>query len=147
MRCDMEWVKKSYAWFILNSIAFVIFLSLIWAIFSQTRLVNAYNPYVYWIGSDMFRGAGQWAIRFLLLSLAMSPIYSIFGWRKALGLRKSAGLWAFAFAALHFCLFFADRFWWKIAFQPYFPIGLAAISVVALMAVTSNQFAMRLMKK
>jgi sulfoxide reductase heme-binding subunit YedZ len=143
----MEWFKKSYVWLFLNSIASLIFLQLLWAIYSETRLLNTYNPYAYWIGSTMFREAGQWAIRFLLISLAMSPIYSIFGWRRALGLRKSAGLWSFAFAALHFCMFFADRFWWKFAYEAYFPIGIAAISILALMALTSNQWAMRFMKQ
>jgi methionine sulfoxide reductase heme-binding subunit len=143
----MEWFKKSYAWLILNSIASLIFLSLLWTIYAKIRMMGAYYPTYGWIGSDMFRTAGHWAIRFLLISLAMSPIYSIFGWRKALGLRKSAGLWSFAFAALHFCMFFADWTWPKIAFQPYYPIGLTAISILALMALTSNKWAMRLMKK
>jgi sulfoxide reductase heme-binding subunit YedZ len=143
----MEWFKKSYAWLFLNSIAALIFLQLLWSIYSATHLISVYNPYVYWIGSTMFREAGQWAIRFLLISLAMSPIYSIFGWRRVLGLRKSAGLWACAFAALHFCMFFEDRYWWRIAYEPYFPIGIAAISILALMTLTSNQLAMRVMKK
>jgi methionine sulfoxide reductase heme-binding subunit len=143
----MEWIKKSYAWLILNSVACLIFLNLLWTIYAQIRALNAYNPYAYWIGSEMFRNAGHWAIRFLLISLAMSPSYSIFSWRKALGLRKSAGLWAFAFASLHVCMFFADRFWGKIVYEPYYPIGIAAISILSLMAVTSNQRAMRLMKK
>lgn len=143
----MEWFKKSYVWLVLNSIAACIFLSLLWAIYSRYQALTAYNPYYDAIGSDEFRAAGHWAIRFLVLSLAMSPIYYLFGWRKALGLRKSAGLWAFAFASIHFSLFFADRMWGKITVQAYYPLGIAAISILALMALTSNQFAMRLLKK
>ncbi|MEZ4719904.1 MAG: hypothetical protein R2851_28030 [Caldilineaceae bacterium] len=36
-----------------------------------------------------------------MLSLACTPANMLFGWRKALTVRKSLGLWAFTYAALH----------------------------------------------
>jgi sulfoxide reductase heme-binding subunit YedZ len=46
--------------------------------------------------------SGKWALRFLLLSLLMTPLNALFGWRNAVKLRKPAGLWAFEFGAIHF---------------------------------------------
>jgi sulfoxide reductase heme-binding subunit YedZ len=97
------------------------------------------------IGSPAFRQLGHWAIRFLLLSLAMSPLYYFTGWRTALRLRKPAGLWAFAFVVLHVWFFLLDGFWGKAWFQSYSKIGLAAFIILMLLAATSHRFAMRLL--
>jgi DMSO/TMAO reductase YedYZ heme-binding membrane subunit len=36
----------------------------------------------------------------------MTPLNTLFGWRSAIKLRKTLGLWAFAFGALHFLLLY-----------------------------------------
>jgi sulfoxide reductase heme-binding subunit YedZ len=150
----MNWLKKNWEWLLLNTIALVIFMTLLLPIIRQIRDIsdvfffgnNAFRQNE-WIGSEIFRHSGQWAIRFLVLSLAMSPLYYLFGWKAALKLRKPAGLWAFAFAVLHFRLFFADYTWGKITVQTYYWLGLAAISILAILAATSFTWSQRLLKK
>jgi len=48
---------------------------------------------------------GDWSLRFLLLSLAMTPLRSLTGWVWPLKLRRTVGLWAFAYICLHFSVY------------------------------------------
>ena len=102
-----------------------------------------------------FEQVGRWAVRMLLLCLAMTPLHRVFGWRAALKLRKPLGLWAFAFAAIHFADYLGlspnnpqyGLTWPETLTQPYILLGVVALVVLALLAVTSNQWAMRRLKK
>ena len=97
------------------------------------------------IGSYSFRLAGRFAIRCLTISLAVSPAVYFFGWRRLIPLRKWAGLWAFAFGALHLSFFFSDFFWRKVWGNTFVFFGLAALAILSLMALTSHRPAMRLL--
>ena len=96
-------------------------------------------------GSYQFRLAGRFAIRFLTLSLAISPAVHLFGWRRLVPLRKWAGLWAFAFALLHLSIFLSDNIWRKIWQQDFAIFGIAALIILILMALTSHRRAMKLL--
>ncbi|MDP3293625.1 MAG: protein-methionine-sulfoxide reductase heme-binding subunit MsrQ [Nevskia sp.] len=48
---------------------------------------------------------GDWSLRFLLLSLVMTPLRSLTGWIWPLKLRRTVGLWAFAYICLHFSVY------------------------------------------
>jgi sulfoxide reductase heme-binding subunit YedZ len=150
----MQWFKKNWPWAVFNSIALLIFLSLASQIFKTANdfkvffLFDGYfSTFGFDIGSPIFQQSGRWAIRFLLMSLAVSPIFYLTGWKQVIGLRKSAGLWAVAFVLIHFRLFFADITWQKIAYQDYFWIGLVAFGILCVLALTSHRWAMRFMKK
>lgn len=150
----MQWLKKNWLWAVFNSISLMIFLSLASQIFETVNdfkvifLFDGYiSSYHLKIGSPIFQQSGRWAIRFLLMSLAVSPLFYILGWKQLISLRKSAGLWAVAFALIHFRLFFANITWRKIAHHNYFWIGLVAFIVLCVLALTSHRWAMRWMKK
>ena len=150
----MEWFKKNWLWAVFNSIALLIFLSLLTQIIKTANDIKVFflfdghfSNYDLNIGSPQFQESGRWAIRFLLMSLAVSPLFYITGWKRLIGLRKSAGLWAVAFVLIHLRLFFGDVFWWKITYQNYYWIGLAGSIILGLMALTSHRWAMRFMKK
>jgi sulfoxide reductase heme-binding subunit YedZ len=93
----------------------------------------------------VFELAGRWAIRFLLLCLAMTPLNTYFGWRTGISLRKPAGLWAFGFGVLHFTSYvirlqetlsaLVDRW--------YVLLGLGGLLILSALAITSNRWAMR----
>lgn len=51
------------------------------------------------------RALGDWSLRFLLLSLAMTPLRSLTGWVWPLKLRRTVGLWAYAYICLHFAVY------------------------------------------
>jgi sulfoxide reductase heme-binding subunit YedZ len=93
--------------------------------------------------------SGKWAIRFLLICLAMTPLRILFGWNSAIKLRKSAGLWCFFFACFHLAFYSLEvDFGWLDLPQPLFIIlGLIGMSILLALAATSNRWAMRHLKK
>ena len=48
---------------------------------------------------------GLWALRFLILGLAMTPLRSLTGRGEPLKLRRTIGLWAYAYICLHFAVY------------------------------------------
>ena len=62
-----------------------------------------YNP----IQSLTFR-TGKTALVLLVLSLACTPLNSVFGFREAIKLRRPLGVYAFFYALGHFCIFLFD---------------------------------------
>jgi methionine sulfoxide reductase heme-binding subunit len=105
--------------------------------------------------------SGKWGIRFLLICLTMTPLHTFLRWSSALKLRKSAGLWAFGFGALHL-LQYAIETWepnraWRVngipwqwlawPIQLYIALGLVSITILAALAMTSNRWSMRRLGK
>jgi sulfoxide reductase heme-binding subunit YedZ len=93
--------------------------------------------------------SGKWAVWFLLLSLAMTPLNILFGWSGATRLRKPAGLWAFGFALLHVTLYFTQVSLRAVleSPQPYMLLGALGLLILAALALTSNRWAMQRLKK
>jgi sulfoxide reductase heme-binding subunit YedZ len=139
------WLRNNWRWALLNVSALAIMLTLLVQYANYTERIDTA------VFSPTFEYGGKWATRFLLLCLAMTPLNTLFGWRWALKLRKSAGLWAFGFAALHFLTYTQfrpfDLAWLGSDTQIYIVMGLAALFILSLMAITSNQRAMRWLGK
>lgn len=94
--------------------------------------------------------SGKWAVRFLLFSLAMTPLNSLFGWRYAVKLRKPAGLWAFGFGVLHFLYYVFDVWsdWLRYPIPHiYAVLGIAALAILVALAATSTRWAQKRMGK
>ena len=51
---------------------------------------------------------GDWAIRFLVITLAVTPIRRITGWNPVIQLRRMLGLFSFFYATLHFLTWFVS---------------------------------------
>ena len=51
---------------------------------------------------DITHRTGDWALRFLLLALAVTPIRKVTGWGWVADYRRMLGLFAFFYATLHF---------------------------------------------
>lgn len=93
---------------------------------------------------------GRYAIFFLILALASTPINTVFGFREVLKVRRTLGLYAFMYASLHFLLFagidyqFNMRLLSEVIFEkPYALVGLGAFIILILLAITSFKFWMR----
>lgn len=93
---------------------------------------------------------GLWALRFLLLSLAITPLRQLTGWTWLLRLRRMLGLHAFFHASLHFAAYLVLdlRGYWaevftEIAERPYITVGFLAWLLLVPLALTSTQAAMR----
>lgn len=105
------------------------------------------------IENPFFVAMGVWSIRFLLLSLLMTPLHAFLGWRYALKLRKPLGLAAFAFVSIHAYLHLSAKFttWQdfdliaRLTKPDYVVYGAIAFGILALMALTSFKPAMKLL--
>ncbi len=123
-------------------------------LYLEVRDVNPYKRFVPTTRENPFFGAtGTWSVRFLLLSLLMSPIYAFSGWRFALKLRKPLGLVAFAFVSIHAGIHLFTK-WnvyegWTLAERlsrpSYVIYGAIAFGILALMAATSIKPTMKFM--
>lgn len=117
-----------------------------------------------WLGWDWWRGnlsvdpiddftnrTGLAALNLLLLSLAVTPVNLLTGWRGVTVLRKSLGLWAFAYATLHLLVFVGLDYGFNLRFilldglpsKPYILAGLAALLILLPLAITSTRGWMR----
>jgi sulfoxide reductase heme-binding subunit YedZ len=88
---------------------------------------------------------GEWALRFLLVTLAVTPLRHALGQAWPLQLRRMLGLFAFAYAALHFTNYLLlDRAldWNEIVGdltkRPYIIVGATALLLLVPLAVTST---------
>ena len=93
---------------------------------------------------------GRTAVILLLASLACTPLNILLGWRQVLWLRKSLGLWAFGYAALHLLNFVGldhafnlnQIFQDAVLDKPYILAGLASLLILIPLAVTWSGGAM-----
>jgi sulfoxide reductase heme-binding subunit YedZ len=88
---------------------------------------------------------GDWTLRILLASLAMTPLRLLLGWSWPVTLRRLLGLFAFAYASLHFLVWVvADHFFdWPamgkdVLKRPYITVGVSALLLLLPLAATST---------
>jgi sulfoxide reductase heme-binding subunit YedZ len=93
---------------------------------------------------------GDWALRFLLLSLSVTPLRRLFGWRWVAPLRRTLGLTAFGYACSHFLTYLdLDHFfdWRSIAEdvleRRYVTAGFSAFLCLVPLAATSTRAMIR----
>ena len=93
---------------------------------------------------------GQWGLRFLLLTLTLTPLRRLTGWRWPLRLRRMLGLFAFFYLTLHFLtwVWLDQELGWAnvladIAKRPYVTVGFSAWLLLLPLALTSTRGMMR----
>ncbi len=98
------------------------------------------------------RASGEWTLRMLLLTLAVTPLRRLLGLHWLLRLRRMLGLFTFAYASAHFTTYiWLDQFFDITAIaddildRPFITVGFAALVLMAPLALTSNSFAIRRM--
>jgi len=94
--------------------------------------------------------SGEWSLRFLLLTLAMTPLKRILGHPWPLQLRRMLGLFTFFYASLHFLiwLILGQELSWHnilsdVAERPFVTVGFLAWLLLLPLALTSTRAAMR----
>jgi methionine sulfoxide reductase heme-binding subunit len=112
-----------------------------------------------WLGWDYFQGncsvnpiqditlrTGKAALVLLVLSLACTPVNTLFGWRQAISVRRTLGLYASFYASIHFLIFIGldYGFDWglmrlEVVEKPYVWVGASALAVLLLLAITSTR--------
>ena len=104
---------------------------------------------------------GIWTLRFIVITLAITPVRRLSGWNPIIRFRRMLGLFAFFYATLHFLTYvIGDRFasldfpdgfvawstfvnlmasiWEDIAKRPYITVGFIALVSMAPLAFTST---------
>lgn len=97
---------------------------------------------------------GEWALRFLLLTLAITPFRQIFRVAEIARLRRMIGLFAFFYASIHFLswMAFILAFRWlaiaeELVERPYITVGFLAYVILFLLGVTSTNSMVRRLGK
>lgn len=97
---------------------------------------------------------GTWALVSLLLSLAISPLKQMLGWSWLLLYRRMLGLYMFFYACLHFLSYLWLDHWFDwaeiihdISEHPYVLVGFTALVLSLPLALTSNQYMVRKLKR
>jgi len=89
---------------------------------------------------------GLWALRFLLASLAVTPLRHALRAPWLAPLRRTLGLWAFTYAALHLAIWLVldldlepGNLLEEVAKRPFVTLGLAAFLLLLPLALTSTR--------
>jgi sulfoxide reductase heme-binding subunit YedZ len=88
---------------------------------------------------------GDWALRFLLITLAITPLRKVLGLPELVRLRRMLGLFAFFYAGLHFSTYLVlDKFfdiseiWKDVLKRRFITVGFAAFLLLIPLAITST---------
>jgi sulfoxide reductase heme-binding subunit YedZ len=88
---------------------------------------------------------GLWALRLLMLTLAITPLRQLTGQAVLVRFRRMLGLWTFAYATLHLSAYLVLdlRGYWatifeEIAKRPYITVGFTAWLLLLPLAITST---------
>jgi sulfoxide reductase heme-binding subunit YedZ len=112
-------------------------------------LIGAFNLWGVSLGADpvheLLHTCGNWALKFLLITLCMTPLRDMthaIVWQR---LRRMFGLFAFFYVILHFAIYIvldqSDQLgavWQDIIKRPYITIGMLALLLLIPLAATST---------
>ncbi|GMT40316.1 MAG: protein-methionine-sulfoxide reductase heme-binding subunit MsrQ [bacterium] len=97
---------------------------------------------------------GIWTLRFLVITLTITPLRRLTGQAILVRFRRMLGLFTFFYASLHFLTYiWLDQYFdWPfivedIAEHPYIIVGFSTFLILLSMAVTSPRFMIRRMGK
>src|SRR5581483_5487293 len=101
--------------------------------------------------TEAIHQTGLWAIRFLMIALAVTPLRAALDWGRLLTLRRMIGVTALAYAAIHFLLYNVQQngrvlfVAAEIVHRFYLTIGFAVLLGLIALGATSTDAAMRRM--
>jgi len=91
------------------------------------------------------RSTGVWTLRFMLLTLAVTPLRVVSGWNDVIRVRRMLGLFAFFYGSLHLVTYlWLDQFFeWAaivkdVAKRPFITAGFSAYVLLVPLALTST---------
>ena len=107
-----------------------------------------------WLGANpaefITRSTGDWTLRFLLVTLTVTPLRRMTGWNWLLRLRRMLGLYAFFYGVMHASsyagfdqIFDFSEILADIAKRPFIAVGFAALLLMVPLAVTSTNAMVR----
>lgn len=94
----------------------------------------------------MVRHLGDWALRLLVLTLALTPLRHLTGSTRPVRYRRMVGLWAFAYAVLHVAAYVVvdiglhlPTLVSDLTQRPYIMAGMAGLVTLVPLAATSTK--------
>ena len=131
------------------SIFFMAFIPFIWLLLKVFQNDLGPDP-----AQALSIETGEWTLRFLLLTLAITPFRQIFRMVEIARLRRMIGLFAFFYASIHFLswMAFILGFRWlaiaeELVERPYITVGFLAYVILFLLGVTSTNSMVRRLGK
>jgi sulfoxide reductase heme-binding subunit YedZ len=89
---------------------------------------------------------GIWILRFLVITIAITPARWLTKWNPLILFRRMIGLFAFFYATLHFTTYFVldqsmmfSGLWEDVMKRPYITMGFSAFVLMIPLALTSTQ--------
>ena len=120
---------------------FACLLPLAWLVYGISKDLLGPNQV-----EEVLRQSGDWVLRFLLVTLSMTPLRRLTGWTGWIRLRRMLGLYTFFYACLHFTIYiWLDRelLWSEILVdigkRPYITVGFTAFVLLIPLALTSTR--------
>ena len=138
-----EYWRRHWFWWAVTLGALTPLALLLWGFVRDDLGVDPVNTINNW--------TGRTAMVVLFLSLACTPLNTIFGFRQALTVRKSLGLIAFLYAGLHLLNYVGYDYAFDFGLilqdavldKPYIVAGLLALLILLPLALTSTKGWMR----
>ena len=119
---------------------------LVWGALNETLGANPVET--------MTRETGEWTLRFLLITLLITPARQLLNLPWLIKLRRMLGLFVFFYAVMHFLTYiWFDQFFdvneiiKDIIKRPFITVGFTAFILLIPLALTSNRAMIRRLKK
>jgi len=94
---------------------------------------------------DITNTTGIWTLRFIVITLAITPLRWLTGINQLINYRRPIGLFAFFYGSLHFTVFFFldhqfdfAAMWQDVVKRPYITAGFTAFVLMIPLAITST---------
>src|SRR5499426_3916521 len=98
--------NQQIRWFVKPAVFLLSVAPSAWLVWAALHGQLSANPL-----ADLTNETGVWALRFLCLTLAVTPLRRLTGWNDAVRFRRMLGLFAFFYGSLHLSTYvIADRF-------------------------------------
>ena len=91
------------------------------------------------------RATGDWTLRFLVFTLAITPFRKLFKLPELIRFRRMLGLFAFFYVSLHFLTYLGpdqsfslSAMWKDVAKRPFITVGFTGLLLLIPLAITST---------
>jgi sulfoxide reductase heme-binding subunit YedZ len=124
------------------------------ALVPLARLVAGVVVFPEWLGANpaefITRATGDWTLRFLLITLAVTPLRKLSGWGWLLRFRRMLGLFTFFYGVVHLAsyvsfdhVFEVGEIIKDIIKRPFISVGFGALLLMLPLAITSTNAMVR----
>ena len=136
-------MPKFNRWWISKPAVFVVCLvPMVWLVWDTFAGNLSANPI-----EDIRNRTGIWTLRFLMITLSVTPLRRIIGWPSLIRFRRMLGLFAFFYAFVHFItyIWLDQAFAWDeivkdmISKRPFILSGVASFVLLIPLAITSTK--------